>query len=401
MAGNPPGSYRLVRIAQDSWPVIVCDRSMLPEDFQRSEPNGYVVAVMLLHTLELLWIAPGDLLEFDPCDIASLQESLNATNPLHEAYKELLYFEELDYWKQLLQGKALANELVKEAAKMQDDGDGGVPLGDNAATKIGTLFKKTDSLSAGPSEAERNLERGFWQNRDVDAEHDGEPKWGLETNPPDLATEPITDPTSGVKSERSEEALETELEIVSILIGKPYRIFQVVKARIERHPELFEPVADWLNHGEYHPFLVDDGTPFVHLQGLILRLQKADEVLRCGLTFAIAGQVELAELQELAVRKLRALHPYAPLQILQTAQVVFKAACGPHRADAAMRALLEDHLVDAFYDLMRDEPGSLHMVMTEHAALAERVHARLAVAAGEAKAREQQAVVEDEDEEAA
>ncbi|TKA41240.1 hypothetical protein B0A49_13344, partial [Cryomyces minteri] len=323
----------------------------------------------------------------------------------------------------LLQGKALANELVKEAAKMQDDGDGGVPLGDNA---IGTLVKKTDSLFAGPSEAERNLERGFWQNRDVDAEHDGEPEWGLETNPPDLAMEPITDPTSGVKSEGSEETRETELEIVSILIGKPYRIFQVVKARIERHaylangiewsdkhgyfisnptlsdkPEFFEPVADWLKHGEYHPFLVDDGTPFVHLQGLILRLQKADEVLRCGLTFAIAGQIELAELQELAVRKLRALHPYAPLQILQTAQVVFKAACGPHRADAAMRALLEDHLVDAFYDLMRDEPGSLHMVMTEHAALAERVHARLAAAAGEAKAREQQAVVEDQDEEAA
>ncbi|KAK5015330.1 hypothetical protein BJ546DRAFT_1070412 [Cryomyces antarcticus] len=217
----------------------------------------------------------------------------------------------------------------------------------------------------------------------------------------------MTDATSGIKSKGSEQARETKLEIVSILIGKPYRIFQVVKARIERHaylsygiewsdkhgyfisnptlsaiePELFEPVADWLNHGEYHPFLVDDGTPFAQLQGLASRVHKADEVLRCGLTFAIAGQVELAELQDLAVRKLRALHPYAPLQILQAAHVVFKAPCGPHRADVAMRSLLEDHLVDAFYDLMKDEPANLHMVMTEHAALAERVHARLAAAA--------------------
>ncbi|TKA76652.1 hypothetical protein B0A49_03820, partial [Cryomyces minteri] len=296
MAGNPPGSYRLVRIAQDSWPVIVCDRSMLPEDFQRSEPNGYVVAVMLLHTLELLWIAPGDLLEFDPCDIASLQESLNATNPLHQAYKELLYLEELDYWKQLLQGKALANELVKEAAKMQDDGDGGVPLGDNAVggsrkrkrgrrtaptrqrsghwsrrrvrTRSGTRGnpvnvddEDADSLFAGPSEAERNLERGFWQNRDVDAEHDGEPEWGLETNPPDLAMEPITDPTSGVKSEGSEEQMNVTLALMGnsmILLPSAPRFavqgrYQHSQSRSSRPYYVavgFERsmrVADWLN----------------------------------------------------------------------------------------------------------------------------------------------------------
>ncbi|KAK5147957.1 hypothetical protein LTR04_000731, partial [Oleoguttula sp. CCFEE 6159] len=382
-----------------------------------------------------LWIAPGDLLEFDPCDIVSLQESLDATNPLHEAYKELLYFEELDYWMHLLQGKVLADELVKEGVKMQDGEDGGVEGSrkpkrgkrtaskrqrsghrsrGRARTRSGTRGNPVNAddedphnLFAGPSEPERNLEREFWQNHDAGAEDDEEPEWGMETNPPDLAVEPITDATSGVKSKSSKEARETKLEIVSILIGKPYRIFQVVKARIERHaylsygiewsdkhgyfisnptlsaiePELFEPVADWLNHGEYHPFLVDDGTPFAQLQGLASRLQKADEVLRCGLTFAIAGQVELAELQDLAVRKLRALHPYAPLQILQAAHVVFKAPCGPHRADAAMRTLLEDHLVDAFYDLMKDEPANLHMVMTEHAALAERVHARLAAAA--------------------
>lgn len=135
------------------------------------------------------------------------------------------------------------------------------------------------------------------------------------------------------------------------------------------HANDFSPVADFLNHGDYHPRLLDAGTGRARLDGasVLTSEEKHLETLQCGIVFAIAHQVDLPRLQALAFSKMKFLNPYSPLEFLVFAHLSF----GKGYAEAD--DFVVHHLVEHFWNLLDTEKEKFVDLVQGNDELASRV----------------------------
>ena len=92
--------------------------------------------------------------------------------------------------------------------------------------------------------------------------------------------------------------------------------------------ESFKPIGEYLERGEYDPNLLEVDTDWVRLEQKqeMAERQRAKEVLRCGMIYVVARDLELPGLQDLAFRKLKALgkrKPHQAFAILCVVELVF------------------------------------------------------------------------------
>ena len=136
----------------------------------------------------------------------------------------------------------------------------------------------------------------------------------------------------------------------------------------------FSCVAEYLDHFEFKPNLLDEGTNFSRLENISSRQQRSDAIVQCGVLYNLAEKLELAGLQNLCLRKLKALGPLPPQELLLVVRLVFFS--GPLKEEPAQDYLV-DYLADHYYGIWKAESKGLLAVLMEYPELAKAVHKRL------------------------
>ncbi|KAI4139742.1 MAG: hypothetical protein L6R39_006139 [Caloplaca ligustica] len=107
----------------------------------------------------------------------------------------------------------------------------------------------------------------------------------------------------------------------------------------------FAPVAEFLEYGEYNPSMVSVGTDHAYLNAV--SSVREEEVIRCGVIFKIAQQLNLPGLQTLVLDKLKGLQPYPAYAFL----VVARTAFGACLADDGLDKFLLEYLAQPHHHL--------------------------------------------------
>ena len=129
----------------------------------------------------------------------------------------------------------------------------------------------------------------------------------------------------------------------------------------------FIPIAQYLVRGEYEPNILDEGTEWVRLERDLTDAQRSQEVIRCGKIYSTARNLELPGLQNLALRKLKALasdRPHQPFAILCVVEVALNAG------DESLRQYLAHYLARNFWDIMLAETVKFANIMQNEKELA-------------------------------
>ena len=149
----------------------------------------------------------------------------------------------------------------------------------------------------------------------------------------------------------------------------------------------FKPVADFIDHGEYRPNLLDDATEYVRLENITNEQQRANEILRCGVVYSLAEMIELPNLQRLAFRKLRALGssfaaPFPSFELLSVVQLVFNDTAPK---DWEMHSFFVNYIAEHFWNIMEADPLRFAEIMKENEHLSRSVFSKLAEAPNSVK----------------
>lgn len=139
-------------------------------------------------------------------------------------------------------------------------------------------------------------------------------------------------------------------------------------------PDDFKTIAEYLEHGEYGPQLLDDGTRWARLENISTNAQRAEELHRSGIRYCHAQQLELADLQTLIFRKVRALGHYPAFELLSAVHLMYRE--GPPDIEA-MHEFFVKHLARHFYELLLEDTARFVELLQGHAELARCVFERL------------------------
>ena len=148
----------------------------------------------------------------------------------------------------------------------------------------------------------------------------------------------------------------------------------------------FTPVAEYLDHGEYYPKLLNKNSHNVRLEDIELEHEKdvhgnhqhVGEVTRCGKIYAMAQQLQLPGLRSLAFWKLKALGPYPAKEFLSVVLAVgFSPQIGMAEEIDGLRAFVVSYLAEHFYELVREETEMMLATMECNAGLTMEVFRKL------------------------
>ena len=183
-------------------------------------------------------------------------------------------------------------------------------------------------------------------------------------------------------------------KVVSIYVGNPHKIFKVRRSGLDTSPLLssllrhrpedggyvmspmlsllkadeFEPIGEYIDHREYWPNIVNDGTVHVRLEGDLNPKVLGDQIVRCGTIYELAKELKMPGLQDLAFRKLKALDPhFEPLQILTVVEVLFDIG------SPGVRRYLTQYVANHYYRLVLAETEKIVEIMCTKEDLAKAV----------------------------
>ena len=181
---------------------------------------------------------------------------------------------------------------------------------------------------------------------------------------------------------------------ISIYVGNPHEIFKVRRSGLDASPLLssllrhrpedggyimspmlsmleadgFRPIDEYIDHCEYYPNIVNDGTVHVRLEGDLDPEMLGDQIVRCGTIYELAKKLEMPGLQDLAFRKLKALEPhFEPLKILTVVEVLFNIG------SPGIRQYLTQYIANHFYNLVLAETEKIVEIMDTKEELAKGV----------------------------
>ncbi|KAI9724355.1 MAG: hypothetical protein M1812_000423 [Candelaria pacifica] len=373
------GDHRLALTgAGHPWPVIICDGGMLPKDVprpatakiinetqssaNREDESGLSewLPVLYLGMNKRAWVLIGDLYPMDS-EISMLDVN-NMPSDLQEAHTIASKYYPLDFFKD----EAMARTLACDADTISTRQNLSQPP--EAPTNERRIRRRR---GPGPKLA-LQAPRTTYNEDDDDDElfikeevHEG---FVMGPDPGGLHDEPSgrDGPSQERGSKRLRQGDRADISIlikeeepqddhtISVHIGRTNRKFDIRRSELSKSPVLlqgvvygigrkpyvmnpdlmvlevrdFETIEQYLKTSEYHPHLIDEGTGLVHLAGLetVQERQKgcAPEVIRCGRVYCMAGFFQLPSLQDLVLRKLKAIEAYAAGPILATTKFVFQ-----------------------------------------------------------------------------
>ena len=144
-------------------------------------------------------------------------------------------------------------------------------------------------------------------------------------------------------------------------------------------PEDFQPIAEFLDHGEYRPNLLDDGTRWARLENISTNAQRAEELLLSGIRYCHAQQLELTDLQLLIFRKVKVLGHYPAFELRSAVGMWYRE--GPPENEE-MHEFFVAHLAKHFYNLLIENMAKFVEMLQRHAKLARCVFERLGMGDG-------------------
>ena len=155
--------------------------------------------------------------------------------------------------------------------------------------------------------------------------------------------------------------------MVKIYVGNPHTTFIIKRVNLEKSPILsglatfssthgwyvmlpdmsmtsvgdFEAVAQFLEHGEYHPRMFNVGKDYAYLDGLQTYQDGVEEIIKCGVVYVLAQKFAMPQLQALAFSKFKALQPHPVHHFLVVTGLLFGS-------DSACEGPMYDFIADNF-----------------------------------------------------
>ena len=185
---------------------------------------------------------------------------------------------------------------------------------------------------------------------------------------------------------------------VELYVGNPEKIFIVKKENLEQSTLLvdlireckgeyyilspllsdidtddFGAVVEYLDHYEYKPNLLDEGTDYARLEGIETPQQRSASIIQCAVLYGIGNRLMLPHLSALAIRKFKALAPYIPDDFLIIACVLYHS--GPPKDETLHRFFVE-YIADNFFELWQMESETFRLLLQEQKELAIDIFAR-------------------------
>ena len=187
--------------------------------------------------------------------------------------------------------------------------------------------------------------------------------------------------------------------MVRIFVGNPYRDFIVRRVGVEQSallrdmikyqnneayimspvladllPSHFESVSEYLDHGEYKPNLLDEGSKYARLEMVETPNQSFEAIIQCGHLYTISGQLELPRLQNLVIRKFKALLPYTAEDFLLITKLFY---CFGPPSDGSLHDFIVKYAADHFYELWGAASKPFMELLELHESLARDIYRRL------------------------
>ena len=110
----------------------------------------------------------------------------------------------------------------------------------------------------------------------------------------------------------------------------------------------FRPVAEFVESGKYHPYIIDAGTDRAHLAGVSKVQDQKLEVLRCGVVYTLARQFNMPKLQSLVISKLKTLEPYPADELIAITELAFGTGLD---GEDGLDKLVVDYIVVSYQSL--------------------------------------------------
>lgn len=205
--------------------------------------------------------------------------------------------------------------------------------------------------------------------------------------------------------------------MVRVYVGNPHQNFVVKRAGLEESVVLrgmvkyqdneayvmspvlselqapdFTSVAEYLDHAEYKPNLLDEGTDYARLEGVETAPQHFEAICQCGSLYTMADKLDLPGLKDLTVRKFRALVPYTAEAFILMAKLFYCFGCP---SDDGLHEFMVTYATDHFYELLEAEAVSFVELLKRHPSLAKAVFRTL----GGVDMKEQEKAKKEEEEE--
>ena len=139
-------------------------------------------------------------------------------------------------------------------------------------------------------------------------------------------------------------------------------------------PKDFASVAEYLDHSEYAPNLLDEGTDYARLEKVETLMECSFAVRQCGDLYQLAIELEIAGLRNLVIRKFQALMPYSEENFILMSRL-FYASGRP--VDPGLHDFMVTYAVDHFYELWRAQSLCFARLLQEHQPLATSVYQKL------------------------
>ncbi|KAL8767806.1 MAG: hypothetical protein Q9209_005800 [Squamulea sp. 1 TL-2023] len=142
----------------------------------------------------------------------------------------------------------------------------------------------------------------------------------------------------------------------------------------------FRPIAEFIESGEYHPYIIDAGTDSAHLAGLCNIQDQKIEVLKCGVVHTIAHQFDMPKLQALVISKLKTLQPYPAEELIAMTELAFGSGLGK---EDGLDELVVNYIVDKYFELSMAATARFNQLLSANDTLKNQVFAKLAGTHGE------------------
>ena len=189
-------------------------------------------------------------------------------------------------------------------------------------------------------------------------------------------------------------------DLIKVYVGNPHSVFAIKYESLRQqskllfdgvrlqgkewylmHPVLselsaldFGSVAEYLNHSEFKPNLLHEGTDRERLENMNSEDDMSAAIIQCGYLYGIAQKLELPGLQDLCFRKLKALPALPSEELVLIAKRMFSSW---QFNDRAVRDYFVECIAKKYYTLWEEDSKDFRTLLTGCSELAMAIHKRL------------------------
>jgi hypothetical protein len=319
----------------NEWPGIICTEDMCNLQSIGPRPPGYNVPILLMFKLELRWAALQELSEFVPKPLEDMSKELRTA--FEDVYRAWDNNWGLAHWK-----------TVMAAADSEDNVD--TPAWRPAPAQE----------QAGPSRTKKRQRPAI----PIPTHKRPRYKFSPSSEPEGLALDMTRLNGNAAPEITQQDDLKADTGIVTIHIGPDDEEFMVPRESItdrpyfrdiqsleneawvirrssyrDVDPKKFKWIADFLSTGDFgHRIPTDEWE-----RKETIEESRQDIFIECAEAYEVAKDMVMEDLMDLILEKLQAIKPWAPLDALSFATLIFQDP-----TDASCRSEAETNLMKSF-----------------------------------------------------